>query len=172
MFNFKDFIFYFPYVGFMFKFICIVNIACDCYIINAVSCQTSVSVLCGNVLSCGDISVIVYIVSRRCRIHMCPAQDHFTFHTLLIISMTFVLPDPDIGLSVLVLYMMLSILLSIFVCATASVFCPGPKTITTQIKYRTQRARAYEVTSFLSTDCELSTETCSKNRRAQLPHMP
>ena len=28
---------------------------------------------------------------------------------------------------------------------------------------QTQRARAYEVTSFLSTACELSTDTCSKN---------
>ena len=33
----------------------------------------------------------------------------------------------------------------------------------TQNKSETQRARAYKVTSFLSTDCELSTETCSKN---------
>ena len=30
-------------------------------------------------------------------------------------------------------------------------------------KSQTQRARAYKVTSFLSTDCDLSTETCSKN---------
>ena len=45
---------------------------------------------------------------------------------------------------------------------------PGAKTInknknSTENKSQTQRARAYEVTSFLSTDCELSTETCSKN---------
>ena len=33
----------------------------------------------------------------------------------------------------------------------------------TQNKSQTQRARAYKVTSFLSTDCELSTEMCSKN---------
>ena len=42
----------------------------------------------------------------------------------------------------------------------------GSKTIkknSTQKKHQTQCARAYEVTSFLSTDCELSTETCSKN---------
>ena len=44
----------------------------------------------------------------------------------------------------------------------------GAKTIkkntnSTQNKSQTHRARAYEVTSFLSTDCELSTETCSKN---------
>ena len=32
----------------------------------------------------------------------------------------------------------------------------------TQNKYQTQRARAYEVTSFPSTDCELNTDTCSK----------
>ena len=44
----------------------------------------------------------------------------------------------------------------------------GAKTIkkntnSTQNKYQTHRAKQYEVTSFLSTDCELSTETCSKN---------
>ena len=45
---------------------------------------------------------------------------------------------------------------------------PGAKTIkkntnSTQNKSQTHHARAYEVMSFLSTDCELSTETCSKN---------
>ena len=45
---------------------------------------------------------------------------------------------------------------------------PGAKTIKkntnpTQNKSKTHRAKQYEVTSFLSTDCELSTETCSKN---------
>ena len=44
---------------------------------------------------------------------------------------------------------------------------PGAKTIkkntnSTTNKSQTQCARAYEVTSFLSTDCELSTDTCSK----------
>ena len=44
----------------------------------------------------------------------------------------------------------------------------GAKTIKkntnpTQNKSQTHRAKQYEVTSFLSTDCELSTETCSKN---------
>ena len=44
----------------------------------------------------------------------------------------------------------------------------GAKTIkkntnSTQNKSQTHRAKQYEVTSFLSTDCELSTETCSKN---------
>ena len=44
----------------------------------------------------------------------------------------------------------------------------GAKTIkkntnSTQNKPQTHRAKQYEVTSFLSTDCELSTETCSKN---------
>ena len=36
-------------------------------------------------------------------------------------------------------------------------------TNSTQNKCQTPRANQYEVTSFLSTDCELSTETCSKN---------
>ena len=45
---------------------------------------------------------------------------------------------------------------------------PRAKTIkkntnSTQNKCETHRAKQYEVTSFLSTDCELSTETCSKN---------
>ena len=45
---------------------------------------------------------------------------------------------------------------------------PGAKTIknntnSTQNKSQTHRAKQYEVTSFLSTDCELSSETCSKN---------
>ena len=44
----------------------------------------------------------------------------------------------------------------------------GAKTITkntnsTQNKSQTHRAKQYEVTSFLSTACDLSTETCSKN---------
>ena len=44
----------------------------------------------------------------------------------------------------------------------------GAKTIkkntnSTQNKSETHRAKQYELTSFLSTDCELSTETCSKN---------
>ena len=44
----------------------------------------------------------------------------------------------------------------------------GAKTIkkntnSTQNKSETHHAKQYEVTSFLSTDCELSTETCSKN---------
>ncbi len=48
------------------------------------------------------------------------------------------------------------------------VWTPGAKTIkkntnSTQNKSQTHRAKQYEVTSFLSTDCELSTETCSKN---------
>ena len=44
----------------------------------------------------------------------------------------------------------------------------GAKTIkkntnSTQNKSQTHRVKQYDVTSFLSTDCELSTETCSKN---------
>ena len=47
-------------------------------------------------------------------------------------------------------------------------FYPGAKTInkntnSNQNKSETHHAKQYEVTSFLSTDCELSTETCSKN---------
>ena len=53
---------------------------------------------------------------------ICPAQDHFIFLTVLIISMTFVLSLTQM-LVFLSLYVMLSILLSILVCAAASLFC-------------------------------------------------
>ena len=53
---------------------------------------------------------------------ICPAQDHFIFLTVLIKSMTFVLSLTQM-LVFLSLYVMLSILLSILVCAAASLFC-------------------------------------------------
>lgn len=51
--------------------------------------------------------------------------------------------------------------------AAQLVMTSGAKTIkkntnSTQNKSQTHRAKQYEVTSFLSTDCELSIETCSK----------
>ena len=53
----------------------------------------------------------------------------------------------------------------------------GAKTIkkntnSTQNKSQTHRAKQYEVTSFLSTDCELSKETCSKNVYSLDPLLP
>ena len=53
---------------------------------------------------------------------ICPAQDHFLFLTVLIISMTCVLSLTQM-LVFLSLYVMLIILLSIVVCAAASLFC-------------------------------------------------
>ena len=58
-------------------------------------------------------------------------------------------------------------------CKLATFLVPT-KTIIKKQKTRvktnlTQRARAYEVTSFLGTDCELSTETCSKNVYSPMP---
>ena len=53
---------------------------------------------------------------------ICPAQDHFMFFTLLIISMTFVLSLTQM-LVFLYLYVMLRILLSTLVCTAASLFC-------------------------------------------------
>ena len=53
---------------------------------------------------------------------MRPARDHFIVLTLLIISMIFVLSLAQM-LVFLSLYVMLSILLPILVCAPASVFC-------------------------------------------------
>ena len=53
---------------------------------------------------------------------ICPAQNHFIFLTVLIISMTFFLSLTQM-LGFLSLYVVLSILLSILVCAAASLFC-------------------------------------------------
>ena len=53
---------------------------------------------------------------------VCPAQDHFIFLTLLIIYISFVLCLTPM-LVLLSLYVMLSIRLSILVCAAASLFC-------------------------------------------------
>ena len=53
---------------------------------------------------------------------ICPAQAHFIFLTVLIIYMTFVLSLTQM-LVFLSLYVMLSILLSILVCAAAGLFC-------------------------------------------------
>ena len=53
---------------------------------------------------------------------ICPAQDHFIFITVYIISMSFVLSLTQM-LVLLSLYVMLSIRLSILVCAAASLFC-------------------------------------------------
>ena len=53
---------------------------------------------------------------------ICPAQDHFIVLTVLNISMTFVLSLTQ-TLVFLSVYVMLSILLSILVCAAASLFC-------------------------------------------------
>ena len=53
---------------------------------------------------------------------ICPSQDHFIFHTVCIVSMTFVLSLAQM-LVLPSLYAMLSILLSILVCAAASLFC-------------------------------------------------
>ena len=53
---------------------------------------------------------------------ICPAQDHFIVLTLYIISMNFVVFLTQM-LVLLSLYVMSSILLSILVCAAASLFC-------------------------------------------------
>ena len=58
---------------------------------------------------------------------ICPAQDHFIFLTLLIISMTFVLSLTQM-LVLLSLYVMLSIRLSNSVCVSASFFCVAAQT--------------------------------------------
>ena len=52
----------------------------------------------------------------------CPRPFHFS-HSVDYIYEFCPLPDPDVGPSILTLYVMLSILLSILVCAAASLFC-------------------------------------------------
>ena len=79
------------------------------------------------VFSCHTIFYGLQVVTRvvhrsSLRRLICPAQDHFIFPTLLIISMTFVFSLTQM-LVFLSLYVMLSILLSILVCAAASLFC-------------------------------------------------
>ena len=73
-------------------------------------------------LSYGLQVVIREVHRSSLRRLICPAQDHFIFLTVLIISMTFVLSLTQM-LVFLSLYVMLSILLSILVCAAASLFC-------------------------------------------------
>ena len=77
---------------------------------------------CRRFLSYG-LQVVTRVVHRSSlRRLICPAQDHFIFLTLLIISMTFVFSLTQ-TLVFLSLYVMLNILLSILVCAAASLFC-------------------------------------------------
>ena len=73
------------------------------------------------------LSYVLQVVTREVhrsslRRLICPAQEHFIFVTLLIISMTFVLSLTQM-LPFLSLYLMLSIRLSILVCAAASLNC-------------------------------------------------
>ena len=72
------------------------------------------------------LSYGLQVVTREYRLSLrrliFPAQDHFLFLTVLIISMTCVLSLTQM-LVFLSLYVMLIILLSIVVCAAASLFC-------------------------------------------------
>ena len=69
------------------------------------------------------LQVVTRVVHRSALARLiCPAQNHFIFLTLLIISMTFVFSLTQ-TLVFLSLYVMLSKLLSILVCAAASLFC-------------------------------------------------
>ena len=69
------------------------------------------------------LQVVTRVVHRSSLSRLiCPAQDHFIFLTLLIISMTFVFSLTQ-TLVFLSLYVMLSILLPMLVCAAASLFC-------------------------------------------------
>ena len=86
------------------------------------SLHLSVFLPCRLFLSYG-LQVVTREVHRSSLMRLiCPAQDHFIFLTVLIISMTFVLSLTQM-LVFLSLYMMLSILLSILACEAASLFC-------------------------------------------------
>ena len=77
---------------------------------------------CRHFLSHG-LQVVTRVVHRLSLWWLiCPAQDHFIFLTVYIISMSFVLSLTQM-LVLLSLYEMLSILPSILVCAAASLFC-------------------------------------------------
>ena len=99
---------------------------------SAMSCRSSICP--GRLSTAWLVSLVVFychyglqVVTREVhrsslRRLICPAQDHFIFLTVLIISMTFVLSLTQM-LVFLSLYVMLSILHSILVCAAASLFC-------------------------------------------------
>ena len=114
-------------------------------------------------------------------LNTCPYHFNLLYCTFLDISPTFVVP---LILSFLILSSSVTPLihLNILICATSNFFScvsftahvsapyiiAGAKTIkrntnTTQNKSQTHCAKQHKVTSFLNTDCELSTETCSKN---------
>ena len=98
---------------------------------SAISCRSSICL--GRLSTAWLVSLVVFschyglqVVTREVhrsslRRLICSAQDHFIFLTVLIISMTFVLSLTQM-LVFLSLYVMLSIL-SILVCAAASLFC-------------------------------------------------
>ena len=99
---------------------------------SAISCRSSICP--GHLSTAWLVSLVVFschnglqVVTRE--VHrsslsrlICPAQDHSIFLTLLIMSMTFVLSLTQMWVFISV-YVMLRILLSIFVCANASLFC-------------------------------------------------
>ena len=91
---------------------------------SARSCRSSI---CSGRLSTAWLGSLVvfscHMVHRSSlRWLICPAQDHLIFLTLLIISMSFVLSVTQ-TLVFLFLYVMLSILSTILVCAAGSLFC-------------------------------------------------
>ena len=88
----------------------------------AVLCHIVSGLPCRLFLSYG-LQVVTREVHRSSLTRLiCPAQDHFIFLTVLIISMTFVLSLIHMVV-LLSLYVMLSTLPSILVCAAASLFC-------------------------------------------------
>ena len=94
---------------------------------SAISCRSSIclgrlSTACRLFLSYGLQMVTREVHRSSLRRLICPAQDHFIFLTVLIISKTFVLSLTQ-TLVFLYLYVMLSILLSILVCAATILFC-------------------------------------------------
>ena len=82
------------------------------------------------------LQVVTREVHRVClRRLMCSTRDHLIFLTLLIMSMTCVLSLTQM-LIFLSLYVMFSILLSILVCAAASLFCACLVSVHVSAPYR------------------------------------
>ena len=98
----------------------------------------------------------------------------FSFHhqswaSLYVFSLPINRRHPPLYRLLLLVLQVLTLVISFCGCiysftgAVCLIWIPGPKTIkkntySTPNKSQTQRARAYEVMSFLSTDCELSTK--------------
>ena len=66
---------------------------------------------------------------------MCPAKEHFISHIVDYVGELFSLPDTNVDPSILVRAVVLSFLLSILVCAAASLFCACLVSVHVSVSY-------------------------------------